>query len=132
MTNEAQLLIDGLTGRAWEIAATVQREIEAAAPYAELDLALGVPTWSFHERVVSLLPFTAHCSLHFWRGDQLERLVPGRLSGNAPGPIRILELRSMTEVDEGVRALLRGAFRRQIETVAEADLGRSRNAALQF
>lgn len=132
MTCDASLMLEALDGRCWAIARTVQREIEAVAPYAECGLAMGVPTWMVHHRVVSLIPFPHKCNLHFWQGDRLEELVPGRLTGTNAGSIRFLELHSMLDIDQGVRALLREAFALTLQDLAEEDAGRNSNAALHF
>jgi hypothetical protein len=129
MTIEPGDIIEGLDGRTWEIARTVKREIEKAAPYAELGIALGVPTWYHFDRVVSLIPFPNSCNLHFWRGDDLAGILPGRLNATSASPIRYLELESMLDVDGGVKLLIAEAFKLQLRVIAEEDSG-SRKKAL--
>ncbi|GGY39216.1 hypothetical protein GCM10007148_04410 [Parvularcula lutaonensis] len=126
------MMIEALEGRTWAIARTVKREIDAVAPFAECGLAMGVPTWSVHHRVVSLIPFPAKCNLHFWQGERLEALVPGRLRGTNAGSIRFLELHSMLDVDGDVRALIREAFSLTLSDLAKEEAARESNAALQF
>lgn len=130
MMSDCERLLDCLEGPAREIADTVRREVLAAAPYAEFGLALGVPTWSFHERVVSLIPFTQKCNLHFWDGDALADVVPGKLKGTNAGPIRYLELHSMLDVDVDVKLLLREAFAQKLAAIALQDAAPHGNAAL--
>ena len=130
MVSECEKLLDRLVGPAREIADTVRREVLAAAPYAEFGLALGVPTWSFHERVVSLIPFTQKCNLHFWDGEALTSIVPGKLKGTNAGPIRYLELRTMLDIDSDVRLLLREAFAYKLSTIAAEEAAVHGNAAL--
>lgn len=130
MTNEAAELFDSLQGKAWEIATTVRREVDAVAPYAELGFALGVPTWFHGERVVSMVPYLNKCTLHFWDGEALESFAPGRLRSPSSGPIRTLELRSMLDVDEPVKTLLREAFALRVAAYAKSGDDRDRNAAL--
>ncbi|NRA31524.1 MAG: hypothetical protein HRU11_14835 [Parvularculaceae bacterium] len=114
-------LLNKLEGRTGDIARTVEREIKDIAPYAELGLAMGVPTWHLHDRVVSLLPLPNRCQLHFWDGEALEALFPDRLAAPSHGPMRYLRLESMFDVDENVREVLKGAFSLKIDQLAEAD-----------
>ncbi|NNU16298.1 DUF1801 domain-containing protein [Parvularcula sp. ZS-1/3] len=130
MMNNAETMLDLLEGRAREIADTVRREVEACAPYAEFGLALGVPTWSLFDRVVSLIPFERKCNLHFWRGSDLDAMLPGRLRGTGAGAIRFIELRSLLDVDAEVKLLLREAFQLQIAHLAEAEAGLEGKVAL--
>ncbi|MEE4212122.1 MAG: hypothetical protein V2I43_22985 [Parvularcula sp.] len=123
-----QQLIDGLEGRPWEIARTVKREIEKAAPYAELGIALGVPTWYHFDRVISLIPFPNSCNLHFWRGDDLDTMLPGRLQSTRSHPIRFIELHSMLDMDEGVKFLICEAFKLQLRVIAAEDRAASKEA----
>lgn len=111
-------LLEQLEGRPWEIAKTIKREIEAIAPYAELGLALGVPTWQHFDRVVSLITFPDKCALHFWQGDALDQVMPGVLEPTAAQPMRRLVLGSMLDVNERVKNLLKAAFELQISHLA--------------
>lgn len=130
MTDACEQLIDSLPMPSRLIADTVRREVLAAAPYAELGVALGVPTWFHGDRVLSLLPFTTRCSLHFWDGAALDERLPGRLRGSPSGPIRYLDLRSMLDVDSEVRLLIRSAFAHRLEVEADRELGLPRKATL--
>lgn len=118
---QIRTLLRELEGRTGDIARTVEREVKDIAPYAELRLALGVPTWHLHDRVVSLLPLPHRCQLHFWDGEALEAMFPDRLAAPSHGPIRYLRLDSMFDVDEGVRDILRAAFSLKIGQWAKYD-----------
>ncbi|MCQ8185581.1 DUF1801 domain-containing protein [Parvularcula maris] len=130
MTDPCEKLIDDLPVGARLIADTVRREILAAAPYAEFGIALGVPTWYHDARVLSLLPFTSRCTLHFWQGEHLEQRFAGRLKGSASGPIRYLDLHSMLDVDSEVRLLIREAFALQLNVIASEQSSAHGKAAL--
>lgn len=130
MVTDCEKMLDRLAGPAREIADTVRREVLAAAPYAEFGLALGVPTWSFHERVLSLIPFTQKCNLHFWDGEVLADVVPGKLQGTRAGAIRYLELHTMLDVDADVRLLIREAFAHKLSVIAAQEAASDSNAAL--
>lgn len=121
MENDALTLLAGLGGRQRDIASTVRREINAIAPYAELSVVLGVPTWSVHYRVVSILPIAGRCNLHFWQGARLEHVLPDRLEGTGAGGIRYVALRSLLDVDRGVRHLLREAFALNLQDLAREE-----------
>ena len=121
MMTECEQVLSCLVGRPREIAETIRREVLAAAPYAEMGISLGVPTWSFHDRVVSLIPFPRKCNLHFWDGDALADVVPGKLQGTGSGTIRFLELHSMLDVDSDVKLLLREAFAHKVTLFAQKD-----------
>jgi hypothetical protein len=132
MTDACEKLIDDLPVGARLIADTVRREIMAAAPYAEFGIALGVPTWYHGARVLSLLPFTSRCTLHFWRGDLLEERFGASLKGSRSGPIRYLDLRSILDVDGDVRMLIRAAFAHQLDVIAGEHPSGQGKAALPF
>lgn len=108
-------------GRAWEIARTVEREIREAAPFAELRMTLGTPTWYFHEKVVSLVFLHARCQLTFWQGAGLDDLHPGLVRGINDPRIRTLPLTTMLDVDDSVRRLFAAAFQQQVDAIAESD-----------
>ena len=129
MTHDPHAMIDALKGRAWEIAHTVRHEVNAAAPYAEIGLAFGRPTWFFHDRVVSLVALGDRCKLYFWQGAALETRLGQRLSGGG-SEIRYIALESIFDVDSRVKGLIAEAFQHQIETVAAADHAPQRKAPL--
>ncbi|MEM9838429.1 MAG: hypothetical protein AAF830_04660 [Pseudomonadota bacterium] len=110
-----------LEGRAWEIARTIQREIADVAPFAELSITLGSPTWSFHERVVSLVFLHDRCQLTFWDGACLDGLHPDLKPLQMTPERRSLPLRSMLDIDESVRNLLSTAFQAKIDAIAKSD-----------
>ncbi|MEM1380926.1 MAG: hypothetical protein AAGH41_09915 [Pseudomonadota bacterium] len=114
-------LLSSLDGRTGEIARTVEREIQAIAPYAELGLAMGVPTWHLHDRVVSLIPLATRCQLHFWQGDQLALQFPGILQATKAGPMRFIQLSSMLDVNAQVKEVIAAAFSLQIAALARED-----------
>ncbi|MEO1657481.1 MAG: hypothetical protein AAFR65_07145 [Pseudomonadota bacterium] len=129
MTNDPHALIDALEGRAWEIAHTVRHEVKAAAPYAEIGLAFGRPTWFLHERVISLVALGDRCKLYFWQGAALERRAGERMSGGG-SEIRYVVLESIFDVDARVKRLIGEAFQLQIEAIAAADRAAQRKAPL--
>jgi len=119
--DQIRSLLRGLDGRTGDIARTVEREIATIAPYAELGLALGVPTWHLHDRVVSLLPLPNRCQLHFWQGEELQSMFPATLTGPTSGPIRYLRLESMFDVNDAVCQVLERAFSLKIEHWAQVE-----------
>ena len=68
--------------------------------------------------MVSLITFPDKCALHFWRGDELDEVMPGILEPTHAQPMRRLVLSSMLDVDESVKNLLKAAFDLQIRHLA--------------
>jgi hypothetical protein len=130
MTDPCEEYLDALPTTPRLIGDAVRREIQAIAPYAEFGIALGTPTWSHGVRVVSLLPFKTRCTLHFWEGDALASPLLGRLRGSKLSPVRYLELRSILDLDDEVRRLLRTAFEHRLRLIADEECGASDKAAL--
>ena len=122
-------MIDALEGRAWEIAHTVRHEVKAAAPYAEIGLAFGRPTWFLHDRVISLVALGHRCKLYFWQGAALEKRLGRRLAGGG-SEIRYVVLESIFDVDDRVKELIEAAFQLQIERLAVAEVPSRRKAPL--
>ncbi|MEO1041949.1 MAG: hypothetical protein AAFX52_06630 [Pseudomonadota bacterium] len=122
-------MIDALEGRAWEIAHTIRHEVRTAAPYAEIGLAFGRPTWFLHDRVVSLVALGDRCKLYFWQGAAVEQRLGARMRGGG-SEIRYVVLESIFDVDERVKLMIQDAFQFQIETLSVADSSTKRNAAL--
>ncbi|MEM6912744.1 MAG: hypothetical protein AAF511_02065 [Pseudomonadota bacterium] len=129
MTSEPHAMIDALEGRAWEIAHTIRHEVMAAAPYAEIGLAFGRPTWFLHDRVVSLVALGDRCKLYFWQGAAVEQRLGARMSGGG-SEIRYVTLESIFDVDERIKCMIHEAFQFQIETISVADRIAKRKAVL--
>ncbi len=70
-------------------------------PNLKATLAWGVPCWSGHERVISIMAHSRHCNLQLWYGVQLAPHYIGRIEGSGKA-MRHVKVRTIGDIDDEV------------------------------
>jgi len=91
------------------IASALRNAINTEGPGLSCKLAWGVPCWSGTERIVSIAAHAHHCNLQLWSGARLAAEFPSRIEGTGKA-LRHVKLRSLGDVDDEVRLIIRAAI----------------------
>lgn len=92
---------DRLSGSMKQLALALGDAVYRQGPELKATLAWGVPCWSGHERVISIIAHAHHCNLQLWSGARLAPQYFGRIEGSGKA-IRHVKIYRIEEIDDEV------------------------------
>ena len=97
--NAVQAYFEKLDGPMKNVAVALSQTVHRQGPHLKAMLAWGVPCWSGHERVISVVVHSRHCNLQLWSGARLADQYFGRIEGSGKA-LRHVKVHSVEDIDD--------------------------------